>query len=240
MFRKVVTMLAASVMGVMLCGMTVMAAPQTMADGGVFDAEYYAANNPDVVAVFGTDANMLYQHYITCGKAEGRLPYANGTTSAASAVPAASAAVVMPDGTVFDPVFYAQNNPDVVAAFGTSANALYNHYVNYGRKEGRLPAAPGTTVAASNAAASTAAVATTAAQTASAAVQPAAASSDPNAAIKNGTEQDHLYIVNGETKKFHNHRCRAAAKIAPANLIYTKVDYNTLTALGYSPCQICW
>lgn len=234
MFRKVVTMLAASVMGVMLCGMTAMAAPQTMADGGIFDAQYYAQNNPDVVAAFGTDANLLYQHYVTFGKAEGRLPYAPGTATAAAS--ASSTAVVMPDGTVFDPVYYAQNNPDVVAAFGNDANALYNHYVNYGRKEGRLPAAPGTT-AAQTAAASAAAVQTTATAPAQTATAVAA---DPNAAIRNGTAQDYLYIVNGSTKKFHNHMCRAAVKIAPENLIYTKVDFNTLAALGYSPCQICW
>jgi hypothetical protein len=52
------------------------AAPQTMPDGTIFDAEYYAANNPDVVAVMGTDAANLYAHYVFFGKNEGRLPYA--------------------------------------------------------------------------------------------------------------------------------------------------------------------
>lgn len=51
------------------------AAPQTMPDGGLFDPEYYAANNPDVVAVMGTDTANLYAHYVLCGKLEGRLPY---------------------------------------------------------------------------------------------------------------------------------------------------------------------
>lgn len=40
--------------------------------GTVFDAQYYAQNNPDVVAVFGTDVEMLYQHYLNYGKQEGR------------------------------------------------------------------------------------------------------------------------------------------------------------------------
>jgi hypothetical protein len=53
----------------------VYAAPKTMADGSVFDADYYAENNPDVVSVLGTDENALYQHYVTYGQAEGRLPY---------------------------------------------------------------------------------------------------------------------------------------------------------------------
>lgn len=37
-----------------------------------FDAGYYAAKYPDVVAELGTDPAVLYQHYMTYGKAEGR------------------------------------------------------------------------------------------------------------------------------------------------------------------------
>lgn len=58
------------------------AAPQTMPDGTIFDAEYYAANNPDVVAVMGTDAANLYAHYVFFGKNEGRLPYAGQVPAA--------------------------------------------------------------------------------------------------------------------------------------------------------------
>jgi uncharacterized protein YkwD len=43
--------------------------------------------------------------------------------------------VQIPDS--FDANFYANNNPDVVAACGNSPEALYKHYVNYGKKEGR-------------------------------------------------------------------------------------------------------
>lgn len=39
----------------------------------------------------------------------------------------------------FDPAYYAAAYPDVAAAVGTDANALYTHYVTYGRLEGRLP-----------------------------------------------------------------------------------------------------
>ncbi|MCR4704844.1 MAG: hypothetical protein K5641_02150 [Lachnospiraceae bacterium] len=38
-----------------------------------FDAAYYASKYPDLMAVFGTDATKLYQHWITCGKKEGRI-----------------------------------------------------------------------------------------------------------------------------------------------------------------------
>lgn len=59
----------------LLCGsITVMASPKTMPDGTVFDAEYYAQNNPDVVAAYGTDENLLFEHYVQYGKGEGRLP----------------------------------------------------------------------------------------------------------------------------------------------------------------------
>lgn len=54
---------------------TAFAAPEAVNIDGVwvsFDAEYYAANNPDVVAAVGTDANALLQHYITSGQYEGR------------------------------------------------------------------------------------------------------------------------------------------------------------------------
>ena len=58
----------------LLC-VTALAAPKTMADGGTFDAEYYTAQNPDVVASLGSDEATLYNHYLNFGKAEGRLPY---------------------------------------------------------------------------------------------------------------------------------------------------------------------
>lgn len=120
MMKKIaITLLAAT-----LCAgssMTAFAAPERMPDGGVFDAEYYAENNPDVVAALGSEKDVLYQHYTQYGKNEGRLP-----------------------GVAFDAEYYAANNPDVVAALGTGKDALYQHYMQYGKNEGRLPSAPGT------------------------------------------------------------------------------------------------
>ena len=43
------------------------------------------------------------------------------------------------DADSFDPLYYAALYPDVAAAVGTSPEALYNHYVNFGQKEGRIP-----------------------------------------------------------------------------------------------------
>ena len=51
------------------------AAPKVMSDGGIFDAEYYASQNPDVVEVIGSNPEALYNHYLTMGSEEGRLPY---------------------------------------------------------------------------------------------------------------------------------------------------------------------
>lgn len=63
--------------------MTVFASPKVMADGGVFDPQYYAETYPDVKSAFGTDENLLYNHYKLNGKAEGRLPYDPAVEAAA-------------------------------------------------------------------------------------------------------------------------------------------------------------
>lgn len=57
--------------------LTAFAAPETMPDGTIFDAEYYAQNNPDVVAAYGTDKYALFNHYTSFGQAEGRMAYAD-------------------------------------------------------------------------------------------------------------------------------------------------------------------
>ena len=61
----------------------------------------------------------------------------------------------MSDGGTFDAAFYAQTYPDVASAVGTDEAALYNHYLNYGKAEGRKPYAD----AAAQPAASTGSVA---------------------------------------------------------------------------------
>ena len=65
-------------------GLTVSASPQTMPDGTVFDAEYYAQANLDVAAVYGTDESILYQHYLNFGKAEGRRACAQSQNAGAT------------------------------------------------------------------------------------------------------------------------------------------------------------
>ena len=56
-----------------------------------------------------------------------------------SSMTAYAAPKTMPDGTTFDAEYYANTYPDVKAALGTDETALYNHYVTYGKTEGRKP-----------------------------------------------------------------------------------------------------
>lgn len=48
------------------------AAPERMANGMVFDAEFYAASYPDVVEQLGNEPGALFRHYLFFGKEEGR------------------------------------------------------------------------------------------------------------------------------------------------------------------------
>lgn len=80
MKKRLILSLIAGVL-MITSAMPVFAAPKQMADGNMFDVEYYATSNPDVASVFGTDETMLYSHYINCGKIEGRKPYADGSCS---------------------------------------------------------------------------------------------------------------------------------------------------------------
>ncbi|NLL78833.1 MAG: hypothetical protein GX234_03390 [Clostridiales bacterium] len=80
----------------------------------IFDPAYYTAANPDVAAAFGSDANLLFQHFLTTGIAEGR----QGSAS-------------------FNVYSYAANNPDLVVVFGPDLPAYYKHYITSGFAEGR-------------------------------------------------------------------------------------------------------
>ena len=192
--KKQLLAMAAAVI-VVFSSMSVQAAVKTMPDGGKFDPQFYAATYPDVAAAFGTDENLLYQHYLKAGKAEGRLPYANaanaGASTAAAAAPAASAASAtakkMPDGGLFDAAFYAATYPDVAAVFGNNEALLYQHYLTAGKAEGRLPYA-----STANAGASTAAAA------APAAPAPAALPYAPGTtyAVPNGIQVVASYVLN--------------------------------------------
>jgi hypothetical protein len=74
--RKALAIFATAVITFGGSSLPALAAPVQMEDGTMFDAEYYAATNPDVVAAVGTSAAALWAHYKAFGRNEGRLPYA--------------------------------------------------------------------------------------------------------------------------------------------------------------------
>lgn len=71
----------------------------------VFDAGFYAAFNPDVTAVFGTEPASLLQHFITAGMAEGRQGNA-----------------------IFNVFSYKASNPQLAALFGEDLTQYYLYY----------------------------------------------------------------------------------------------------------------
>lgn len=85
MKKRFLALLTATI--VLSSSMTVLAAPKEVNVNGekfTFDAEFYATNNPDVVAALGNSADAMLQHYVQYGKAEGRAAY-NGDTGAKAA-----------------------------------------------------------------------------------------------------------------------------------------------------------
>ena len=58
------------------------------------------------------------------------------------AIPAYAAPEIMPDGTKFDAEYYAETYPDVVEALGTDPAVLYQHYLMFGKAEGRNAVKP--------------------------------------------------------------------------------------------------
>lgn len=107
------------------------------AEAAKFNPAFYSAKYADVRAAYGSDVGALYNHYLNYGQKEGRVPDANVAGGAAV------------DGIIgmsakFNPAFYAAKYADVRAAFGMNADALYNHYITCGQKEGRMPFAGAT------------------------------------------------------------------------------------------------
>lgn len=101
-------------MGLLMCVMvlgsvmTVSAAPQSF-DGVMFDPEYYAANNQDVVAAVGNNTDLLFAHYVNFGAAEGRAAFDPATlcdeTDMVGAIPVNKPAPVVPGVTPWLPLY---------------------------------------------------------------------------------------------------------------------------------------
>ena len=122
--KKIVSILTAFVL-IMSFSVTAFAAPKTMKDGQVFDASYYAANNPDVVSVYGTSEKALYKHYTNHGKKEGRLPYAPVATATQTTAASSSVTVTAPTTTVTTEQQTAINNTLVtLKSLNTKQNVM--------------------------------------------------------------------------------------------------------------------
>jgi hypothetical protein len=123
-----------------------------------FNADYYRANNPDVVAYYGENvtAEQLYYHWCYNGVNEGRSgsPVYNEDYYIANNPDVGEAYTTHLDrynhffergsaegraaSAEFDLATYKANNPDLVAVFGDYNKAYYEHYANYGYSEGRI------------------------------------------------------------------------------------------------------
>ncbi len=79
MKKTVIKMTAAVFALSMLLGMTCFAKE--------FDASFYAKTYPDVVNALGSDPTVLYNHYLTSGQSEGRLPYEGASKGEAVEAP---------------------------------------------------------------------------------------------------------------------------------------------------------
>ena len=80
----------------------------------LFDADYYAYTNYDVVEALGSDYDALFNHFCDCGIWEGRKGW--------------------PD---FDPSAYASAYPQLKEAYGNNILAYYLDYYNTGIAQGR-------------------------------------------------------------------------------------------------------
>ena len=80
----------------------------------VFDADYYARNNPDVVRAVGRDEKSLLRHFICHGMCEAR----QGIES-------------------FNVYVYIESNPDIVQILKDNIRGYYLHYISEGFSQGR-------------------------------------------------------------------------------------------------------
>lgn len=117
-----------------------------------FDPYYYFWKYKDVACAYGYDPQALFNHYQTCGMAEGRFPNrqaewreaaghvdtAEERTAFLMTFPASGPADAEDtDLPMFDPIHYYNTYPDVAAVIGKDPVALLNHYFAYGFSEGR-------------------------------------------------------------------------------------------------------
>lgn len=111
-----------------------------------FNLQTYRENNADVAESYAEDFEMYYIHYMNFGAAEGRkaCDIKNMSEMVQMSLKLGIATTEY-NGInyemLYDPVYYAIHNPDVVAEFGFSPDLLIAHFVTYGMEEGRQASA---------------------------------------------------------------------------------------------------
>lgn len=111
-----------------------------------FNLQTYRENNADVAESYAEDFEMYYIHYMNFGAAEGRkaCDIKNMSEMVQMSLKLGIATTEY-NGInyemLYDPVYYAIHNPDVVAEFGFSPDLLMAHFVTYGMEEGRQASA---------------------------------------------------------------------------------------------------
>lgn len=80
----------------------------------IYNYDYYVSHNPDVKAAYGNDDVGTLVHFILCGMNEGRQASAN-----------------------FDVNSYKNEYSDLRNVYRRNTRAYYEHYMNWGKKEGR-------------------------------------------------------------------------------------------------------
>lgn len=81
----------------------------------VFDANYYLARYPELASSCGNDVNLLFEHFLFTGMAEGRQAKES-----------------------FNVLVYMRENEDLRNAFGADITSYYYHYLGRGMREGRV------------------------------------------------------------------------------------------------------
>ena len=120
MKNSAVTGLVATMLVVIVALVAVLPANAAAAAdyAAVFDAAYYAEKYADLKAAFGNDEAALFNHFITCGMAEGRQGNAE-----------------------FNVQVYKDRYPDLQAVYGDDLVSYYMHYIICGKAEGRTAVA---------------------------------------------------------------------------------------------------
>ncbi len=113
-------------------GLAANAATAAMVWTSVLDAGYYGGKYADLRQAFGADARQLMGHWIAYGRFEGRSPK-NGVSDEGRQ---------HAQSVGLDTRYYADKYPDLKNAFAYDAEKLYQHWMTYGRPEGRFPNKP--------------------------------------------------------------------------------------------------